>query len=249
MTGSERTTDSLVSPLLGVVTIGQSPRPDLVAAFAAHAPGARVVVRGALDDVESHAIDALALIHTHYPLLVRLADGSTRSVGRDALHPHVIRAARQLATDGATAIVVACAGDFPEVPCGVPVVLPGRVVPAVARALVLSPRIGVVTPIAGQVAAATTKWHADGFDPVVTHAAPDDDAALDRAAEFLRASGVPFIVLDCMGHAEDAAMRLQERSGARVLLAQSLAARVAGELVRASSHIAPPSTSTTSRAC
>lgn len=249
MTPSHAEADGSTSPLLGVVTIGQSPRPDLVAAFSAHAPGARVTVRGALDDVETPAIDALALIHTHYPLLVRLADGTTRAIGRDTLHPHVIRAARQLATDGATAIVVACAGDFPDVPCGVPVVLPGRVVPAVTRALVSSPRIGVVTPIAGQVAAATTKWHADGFDPVVTFAAPDDDAALDRAAELLRASGVPFIVLDCMGHAEDAAYRLQERSGARVLLAQSLAARVAGELVRATSRIAPPSPSTTARAC
>lgn len=232
-----------------MVTIGQSPRPDLVAAFAAHAPGARVAVRGALDDLDTQAIDALSTIHTHYPLLVRLADGTTRNIGRDTLHPHVIRAARQLATDGATAIVVACAGDFPDVPCDVPVVLPGRVVPAVARALVSSPRIGVVTPIAGQVAAATTKWHADGFDPVVTYAAPDDDAALDRAAELLRASGVPFIVLDCMGHADDAAFRLQERSGARVLLAQSLAARVAGELVRAASPIESPLSSTTARAC
>jgi len=48
----------------------------------------------------------------------------------------------------------------------------------------------------------------------------------------LRAAGIALAILDCMGHAEEAARSLAARSGARVLLAQSLAARVAGELVR-----------------
>lgn len=220
------------APLLAIVTIGQSPRPDLVAAFAAHAPGARVEVRGALDDLSADAIDALARTPTDYPLLVRLADGTTREIGRDALHPLVVRAARHCAANGARAVAIACAGDFPDVPCPVPVVLPGRVVPAIARALHAGDRIGVVTPVAGQVPAATAKWRADGFAPIVMAAAPDDDPALDRAGDALRDAGISLAVLDCMGHAEEAARRLAARSGARVLLAQSLAARVAGELMR-----------------
>ena len=222
----------MTAPHLGIVTIGQSPREDLVQAFAAFATGALVTVRGALDGLTAPEIDALAAGPSSYPLLVRLANGSTRAIDRDALHPHVVAAAECLVKGGATAVVVACAGDFPEVPCAVPVILPGRVVPAVTRALATSRRVGVVTPIAGQVAAATAKWRADGFDPVVTSAAPDDDDALDAAADLLRAADVPLIVLDCMGHADEAARRLQTRSGIRVLLAQSLAARVAGELVR-----------------
>lgn len=220
------------APMLGIVTIGQGPRPDLASAFAAHAAGASVVVRGALDAMSDEAIDTLARLPTEYPLLVRLANGATREIGRDVLHPLVVRAAQQLAADGASAVAIACAGDFPDVPCAVPVVLPGRVVPAVTRALTASTRIGVVTPIAGQIAAATAKWRADGFDPVVTAAAPDDDDALDRAGDLLRANHVALAVLDCMGHADDAARRLAARAGARVLLAQSLAARVAGELLR-----------------
>ena len=38
-----------MSPLLGLVTIGQTPRPDFEAAFARHAPGARILIEGALD--------------------------------------------------------------------------------------------------------------------------------------------------------------------------------------------------------
>ena len=219
--------------MLGVATIGQSPRPDLVAAFGAFAPpGVRVKVRGALDDVPTEAIDALASHPTDYPLLVRLADGTTRAIGRNWLHPFVVDAAQRLAADGVQAVVIACAGDFPDVALGVPVVLPGRVIPDIARALCATRRVGVVTPIREQVAAATAKWHADGFDPVVTWAAPDDDEALDRAADLLRDADVQLVVLDCMGHADAAAQRLEARSGVRVLPAQSLCARIAGELLR-----------------
>jgi len=223
----------VTAPLLGIVTIGQSPRPDLVSAFSAYAPGARIAVRGALDEVTPGQLDAWSAMPTDYPLLVRLADGTTREVGRELLHPRVVAAAAQLAADGAAAVVVACAGDFPDVPSPVPVVLPGRLIPAVVRAVAPHRRIGIVTPVQGQVAAATAKWRSDGFDPVVTWAAPDDDEALDRAASALRESDVPLIVLDCMGHADDAAHRLEVGSGIRVLLAQTLVARVAGELVRA----------------
>lgn len=220
-------------PLLGIATIGQSPRPDLVSAFGAFAPGARIAVRGALDDVVTGQVDAWSALPTSYPLLVRLADGTTREIGRDLLHPRVVVAAAMLAADGAAAVVVACAGDFPDVPCPVPLLLPGRLLPAVVRAIAPHRRIGIVTPVRGQVEAAAAKWRRDGFDPVVTWAEPDDDAALDRAAATLRDAHVPMIVLDCMGHADAAARRLEDGSGIRVLLAQSLVARVAGEFVRA----------------
>ena len=90
----------------------------------------------------------------------------------------------------------------------------------------------MVTPLQRQAGAAAAKWRAAGFNPVVTWAAPDDDDALDRAADELRRAHVALVVLDCMGHADAAAGRLEARSGARVILAQSLTARIAGELVR-----------------
>ena len=71
---------------LGVITIGQTPRPDLQAVFAAAAPGVDVVVDGALDTCRPGELTALATEGPD-PLLVRLADGSTREVPRDRLVP------------------------------------------------------------------------------------------------------------------------------------------------------------------
>ena len=216
--------------VLGIVTIGQTPRPDLAAIFAAAAPHAEVRVAGALDGLTAAALEVLAAPGP-YPLLVRLASGGTAEIPRDALVPHVTRAAAHLAAGGAAVVVVACAGEFPDVPCAVPVLLPGRVVPAAVRALAAGARIGLVTPNAAQAPCAARKWRDDGFDVVVTHASPVHHDDLAPAAAALRAEGVALVVLDCMGHDEVYRTAFARLSGRPVVSAQSLVAAVAGALV------------------
>ncbi len=217
-------------PRLGIVTIGQTPRPDLERAFAAYAPRADVRVLGALDGLSAAEIDALAARPTDYPLLVKLADGTSRSIGLAELHPLVERRAQALAEMGARVVVVACAGGFPEVHASAPVILPGRIVPAVAGALSKTKRIGVVTPIRGQAAAAEAKWRSDGFDPLVTWASPYVHGEIEAAAALMRDPTLEMVVLDCMGHDEDYRREFAGRCEKPVLLAQSIAARIAGEL-------------------
>jgi len=216
--------------VLGVVTIGQTPRPDLAASFGAAAPGAEIRVAGALDGLAAGAVAALTAPGP-YPLLVRLACGGTAEIPRDALVPHVARAAAALAAGGASLVVIACAGEFPAVPCAVPVLVPGRVVPAAVRALAAGARLGIVTPNAAQAPFAERKWRDDGFDVVVTHASPADHDELTRAAAALRSAAVALVVLDCMGHDDAYRADFARLSGLPVVAAQSLVAALAGALL------------------
>lgn len=218
-------------PLLGVITIGQSPRPDLHDAFAREAPHAQVRIVGAMDDLDAAAIDALVEPGCDYPLLVRLRDGATVELPLATVHRRAAASAQALAATGAYAVVIACAGAFPDIACTVPVVLPGRIVPAAVGALSTTRRIGVVSPIAAQVAAAEAKWRADGFDPVMAWASPVRHDELDRAADAMRHAAPELIVLDCMGHDDECTRRFAQRAGRHVLSAQSLTARVAGALL------------------
>lgn len=215
---------------LGIVTIGQTPRPDLVAAFAVHAGDAMVVVEGALDGLEAPAIADLATPGP-YPLLVRLASGATTEVPRDRLVPLIEAAGQRLVARGASVVVLACAGAFPRLACPVPVVVPGRLVPAAVRSLALGRRIGVITPNTAQVPFAQAKWRDDGFDVTVTAAAPGAALELAEAARALREADVALVVLDCMGHDESsraAFARLAERPTVAV---QPLVAEIAGALL------------------
>lgn len=217
-------------PVLGIVTIGQTPRPDLAEAFGAAAPRVEVRLAGALDGLDAAQVTALA-VPGPYPLLVRLADGTSTEIPRDLLVPRVTEAARALVGEGARLVVVACAGEFPVIACGVPVLVPGRVVPAAVRALAAGALVGIVTPNAAQAPFAEAKWRADGFDVVVTHASPAHHGDIVAAAAAMRQAAVALVVLDCMGH-DDAYRAEFARLSARPTLAvQTLVAELAGAMV------------------
>lgn len=222
-----------MTPILGIVTIGQTPRPDLAEAFGAEAPNAEVRVAGALDGIRAEDLAALHDLKAplDYPLLVRLASGAHIEVPLDRLVPRVTAAARRLAAEGASVIVVACAGAFPDVPCPVPVLLPGRIVPAVAGALSRTRRVGIVTPNRAQVPFAEAKWRADGFEPTVTWASPSRDDEMARAAGELIGADLDLVVIDCMGHADDARRAMALATGRPVIAAQSVVAKVAGAMI------------------
>jgi protein AroM len=93
-----------------------------------------------------------------------------------------------------------------------------------------SRRLGVVVPVRGQVEAARAKWSADGFDAVVSWASPVDHAGIAAAARVMSDPALEMVVLDCMGHGEEYRSEFARRCSRPVVLAQSLVARVAGEL-------------------
>lgn len=161
-------------PGLGLVTIGTTPRPDYVEVFGSQLPpGTPLTVAGALDSLDDDEIAALAIKHRPgpYPLLCRLAhNGTTQEIDLQVLFPYIAEAARGLGRSGCAAVVVCCCGNFPAVEgCDVPVLFPGRVLPALARAMCtgVTPRIAVVSPIEGQCVEAEKHWRSQGFDPVM----------------------------------------------------------------------------------
>jgi protein AroM len=219
--------------MLGLVTIGQTPRPDFERVFSRYAGDAEIRVVGALDGLSPEDVRAIAITGDDVPLLVRLTDGTSADVPMSALAPRVAACAEELAAAGARLVVVLCAGGFPEVPCAVPVLLPGRLVPAVVGCLARTRRVGVVVPVRGQVATAQRKWAADGFEAVVTWASPVRQDEIDAAARAVSDPALELVVLDCMGHDEEYRAAFARRCARPVVLAQSLVARVAGELATA----------------
>lgn len=216
---------------IGIITLGQTPRPDLERVFRRHLPDANLLVRGGLDDVPAAEVNALAAAGGEYPLFVILRDGSHREISLYRLKPYLDRRAREAADAGAAISVLMCAGDFPDLDSPIPMLYPSRVLTAVARGVCRGNRLGVVTPNAGQVAPATNHWRKKGFHPAVTVASPLDPEALSRAAAALADPGLELIVLDCMGFTPEAARRMRELCDRPVLCPQGLIPRVLAEML------------------
>lgn len=219
-------------PVVGLVTIGQSPRPDVVPDMAAvMGPGVEVREAGALDGLERREIDALAPRGDDEILVTRLQDGRAVFLGRQRIEGLIEERVAALERDGATLTALLCTGDFPRLRATRPIVQPQPVLVGALRGMSWPGRLGIVVPSIPHVPQAEARWRGEGFDPVVTALSPyeeDDPAALRRAGEALRGSGL--VVMDCMGFGRKTRDEMRALTGAPVLLANLLVARVLAEL-------------------
>jgi protein AroM len=217
--------------MLGIIVLGQTPRSDLEAIYHAYLPGVDLHIRGALDRLETPGIDRMADDGGEYPLLVILADGTTREISLYRLLPLLEKQAAALAGAGARAAVLMCAGNFPDLNSAIPIIYPGRVVPAVVSAVSSRKRIGIITPNPGQVEPARAHWQQKGFSVKVAVASPQDPTGLEAVAEDMQDSDLELIVLDCMGFGPDDGRRMRQLCGRPVICPQSLVARVTAEMM------------------
>jgi protein AroM len=220
------------APVVGLVTIGQSPRPDVVPEMAAViGHGVDVREAGVLDGLSRSRIDALKPTGDDEILVTRLRDGSAVFLGKEKIVALVEERVAALEHGGATLTALLCTGDFPKLRATRPIIQPQPVLVGAVRGMSWPGRLGVVVPSVPHVPQAVERWRGEGFDPVVTALSPyeeEDPAALRRAAAGVSGSGL--VVLDCMGFGRKTRDEMRELTGVPVLLANLLVARVIAEL-------------------
>lgn len=212
---------------LGLVTLGQTPRPDLMALLRRNYPDGEVHLVGALDDLPPADRARLDLGDDSYILRAQLADGAVARVSLEAVEPLIAAKAANLAAT-CDLVVVLCGGDFQRIEiAGAPLVLPGRLAPALIGNLGIGRRLGVVTPIEQQAPFAQAKWRADGFDPVVVTCPPRADPAarheaLREVGAHLRAEHLDAVLLDCFSFGTADSRALHDAVGVPVVSLQDL---------------------------
>ena len=221
-------------PVIGLVTIGQSPRVDVVPDMA-ETIGLGVEVReaGALDGLGRAEIDALAPGPEDEILVTRLRDGASVFVGRHAITALVEAQIAELERAGTTLTALLCTGAFPRLAAMQPLIQPQPVLLGALRGMSWPGRLGILTPSVRHVSQTEARWRGDGFDPVVVPLSPydaTDATAVARAATTLREGGVGLVVMDCMGYRRKTRDEVQGLLRVPVLAANFLVARLIAEL-------------------
>ena len=218
-------------PVIAAVTIGQSPRPDIVGEIALFAPGATWVESGVLDGLDEAEVAALAPQEADTPLVTR-AFGRTVLVGEQAISGRVRFAIRDVAPK-ADVVILLCSGLFDAlgtVASAVPILVSGRVFDAVLTAVAGQSRLVVMAPHEGQAEAQRRKWHAAGIQVSVLCAPPYADT--DFAALGRRAAGCgDLVAMDCIGYSLAQRAAVAAASGLPTVLARSVAGRVLAEIL------------------
>ena len=225
---------------IGMLTIGQSPRDDIMSVMGRYlAADVKVIQRGALDGLDTPAVAALGPRAGERPLATTMRDGTEVTVTHRAVVPLMQEGVDALADQGAESIVILCTGGFGELRSDRAVLVDaGSLIKGLVTSLANNARLGVIQPLSSQVPKSTAEardiW--GGLDVVMTSASPyaGPEARArewDRAAEELRDEGVDLVLLNCMGMDETMKQVVRRVTRKPVMLASAVVARMVDELL------------------
>jgi protein AroM len=182
-------------PTLGLVTIGQAPRTDLIPDVEAALSGVDWVEHGALD-----LLDAEGIART---LVSRLRDGSRVRLGATSIAPALDDAIRRCVADHCGAVLVLCTGRVEHGPASVPVLHAEDIAHDLMVRLVGDNRLGVLCPVPEQLTDIRERWEGRLGRSVVAAAVDPYTAGLDEvsaAGRRVAEGGADVVFLDCIGY-------------------------------------------------
>lgn len=219
---------------VGAVTIGQSPREDVIQDLLPLMGGqVELIQTGALDGLTREDIQAFAPGPEDYVLISRLRDGSSVMFAERYILPRLQQCIDRLEKQGAELILFLCTGDFPGVfHSKVPLIFPCKVLNGLVPALASRGKIAVVVPTPQQVAQSEKKWKQYVRESIAIPASPyGSQEELDAAARAVSEMDVDLVVMDCIGYHTEMKERFRKLSGKQVILSRTLAVRAMMELL------------------
>lgn len=219
---------------LGAITIGQSPRIDVIPEMAGFfGDRIEVIEAGALDGLTYEEILAFEPKEDDYVLVSKLKDGRSVKFAERHILPRLQGCIDKLEKEGAEVILFICTGVFPDIfKSQKPILYPQKILHGIAPQLVSKGKLAVITPDKDQVQQSHEKWSQTGAEVIVVPASPyikEDE--LSGAILALRDRDIDIIAMDCIGYNQAMKKRVSEGTGKPVVLARTMVARVLGEML------------------
>lgn len=225
---------------VGFLTIGQSPRPDILSTMEKYlSENVEILERGALDGLDLKGVKALEPKNGEPILVTIMNDGTSVIVTHQEIVPLMKIEANAMIDQGAEIIVILCTGGFKEIQSDKALIVDaGSLLQGVVRSLAVGVKLGIVYPSAQQVldggAEEGEPWKA--CDVVMASAFPYAGPEVkiqewEHAAEGLKAQNVGLTFLNCMGMDQEMKHVFQRVTGKPVVLASSVVARIVDEML------------------
>ena len=219
---------------IGIVTIGQSPRSDVVPEIQTYlGDHVTVIEHGALDGMEPAEVKQYAPEAGMLPLVTRMRDGTEVIVAKEKLLPRLNDVMAVLDDKGVDMILLLCNGDFPVFNTRCLVIEPQRLVDgSVAGLLRERHRLGVLVPVPEQINWVRQRLEVVNPNLTVAVASPyEGQKPLEAACQRFRDEGCDLIVLYCMGFNRQLGEKVRALCNAPVIVSSTIVARILGELL------------------
>lgn len=223
---------------LGVLTIGEAPRPDSLTADmrVTLGPGFEIVERGALDGLSDSEVASFTPDVGDYVLITLRANGTSVSLGKKKILSLMQRQINRLEQeDCVVGTLLMCTGAFPAFAHQRLLLQPQAVLYHTVVGLANGGRPASLTPLESQSEQCRRKWaEFDQPEALVIPANPyceDPMKAVYEGAKKAREEGAAVLFMDCFGYTLAMREKAREAFGGPVVLARSMAARVLAEIV------------------
>jgi protein AroM len=218
---------------LGIAVIGQAPRADIAALFAATLPpGTRIALRGCLDGLSDAEVAELAPQSGADTLYTRLRGERDVKISKAAVIERAPATLDRLRVDGADALLFACTGAFPPMRGDAGVVFPSRVLAGLAAGLLPQGRLGLLVPAPEQIEKLSQKWRREGLEVDAEALLPSAGGTEAEAAAARLADRRPdLVVMDCMSYTTATKTAVKRVVGVPTLLGVTATAAVLQELL------------------
>lgn len=219
---------------IGIVTIGQSPRPDVVKEMAPYfGENVDVLERGALDGLTLEQVKELSPEGGMLPLCTRMNDGTEVIIAKEKILPQIECLIRELNENKVSIILLLCVGAFPAFESSCLVVYPQYVVDRCVESLIdETHHLGIIVPVPEQ-----ESWVRESYSHITSHitvtdASPYGDLSrFSQASKILKEADCDLIVMYCMGFTRELTKEVRTLTGKPVILSSSIVARTIGELL------------------
>jgi len=214
---------------IGMVTVGQSPRNDVVAEIRDILGQVEIVERGCLDGLTKDRIKSLKPEEGEPFLVTLLRDGSSVQVSRGKVVDLLQQRIKELENEDVTLIALLCTGAF-NVKSKKLIIEPGKLIRKLVQGMLTEEKkLGVIIPSLEQIEQTKKKW--SDINPVIVAASPYGHLErVEEAAKILQAKNVDLTVLDCIGYTGQMKQKVKEITGNPVILARTIVARLSKEL-------------------
>ncbi|MEK4300162.1 AroM family protein [Oceanobacillus sp. FSL W8-0428] len=212
-------------PTIGVITVGQTPRVDMIPAMQHIFPdNTAIVERGVLDYKTEQEILNLSPNENQTVLVSRLSNGDKTVIAKEKILPFIQDLISELNLSGTTMILLACTGQFPKFTSNVPLIYPDYLLNHVVKGVIQEGTLGVIVPLPEQKDSIIKKWETIGLTAIPKACSPYNfnKSELIKVASELEKLPIKAIVLDCMGYTEEMKSIVQENTSKMVFLARNV---------------------------
>lgn len=218
---------------IGVLTIGQTPRPDLLPCFLkVLGDDVEIVEAGALNGRTLEDIEKVVLNPDDYILVTRLRDGTEVKITKKFIVMEMQTKLDELEDTGIRLTVIICTGEFPAFRSRGLVFTPQEMIKGVLKSSLKTGKLCVVYPAEEQVFMAANEYGHEGIDVVGDWVSPyEGDDELCALSSRLAAQDFDLILLNCFGYSNKVKDTIQAKTSTPIIQSNTLIARVVKELL------------------